>query len=252
MPEDVRRSFAPVAANYSRSAFHAAPERLQEVVDLAQLRGSDRVLDVATGTGHTALALAPHVTGVVGLDLTAEMLQQARRVASERGVANVEWVLGDACRLPVADSAFDLYAVRAAPHHFQDVPAALAEAYRVLKPGGRAIFVDCAPPAAARDHLHEVEVARDPSHVRSHTVDEWSALIEEAGLVVERADRRELDWDFEAWMGNMAVPAARVAVLAKTVERASGRAREQLRPERRAGRLFHAYWHALIRARRPW
>lgn len=60
-----------------------------------------------------------------------------------------------------------------------------------------------------------------------------------------------MDWDFEAWMANMDVPAERVARLAGEMEAAAGEARRELKPERRAGRLFHNYWHALIRAERP-
>ena len=174
MPDDVRSRFAPVAANYARAKFHTSSERLREVVDLAQPKPTDLALDVATGTGNTALALAPFVTRVVGVDLTTEMLDQARRVTRERGVTNAEWVLGDACRLPFADDSFDLYTVRAAPHHFHDFDAFLTEALRVLKPGHDAAFVDCAPPAEARDLMHEVEVRRDPSHIRSLTVAEWT------------------------------------------------------------------------------
>jgi ubiquinone/menaquinone biosynthesis C-methylase UbiE len=249
--EDIQASFGPVAANYARSAFHADPQRLEEVVELAQPRPEDLALDVATGTGNTALALAPHLRAVVGLDLTPEMLAQAGQVAQERRVANVAWVRADACRLPFGDAVFDIYAVRAAPHHFHDLDAALAEAFRVLRPGGRACFVDCSPPTAARNHLHAVEMVRDPSHVRSLTLEEWRGRLEAVGLVVDSARRRELDWDFEAWMGNMEVPREQVRQLADLVESARGSARDELRPQRRGGRLFHAYWHALIRARRP-
>ena len=251
MPDDVRSRFAPVAANYARAKFHTSSERLREVVDLAQPKPTDLALDVATGTGNTALALAPFVTRVVGVDLTTEMLDQARRVTRERGVTNAEWVLGDACRLPFADDSFDLYTVRAAPHHFYDFDAFLTEALRVLKPGHDAAFVDCAPPAEARDLMHEVEVRRDPSHVRSLTVAEWTERLERTGFVVEAAGSRELDWDYEDWMGNMAVPKPLAEELAKVVESAQGEARKQLHPERREGKLWHAYWHCLIRARKP-
>jgi ubiquinone/menaquinone biosynthesis C-methylase UbiE len=249
--EDVRSRFGSVAANYSRSTFHADPARLDEVLELAQPRPGDLALDVATGTGNTALALAPHVEVVFGLDLTPEMLAEAARQTAERGLTNAAWVRGDACQLPFASGVFDLYTVRAAPHHFHDLDAALDEALRVLRPGGRACVVDCSPPSAARDHLHTIEIGRDPSHVRSLTVEEWTARLEQAGLVVEEARRRELDWDFEAWMGNMAVPAEQSAELALVLESATGPARDELRPERRQGRLYHAYWHSLIRARRP-
>ena len=251
MPEDVRARFAPVAANYAKAKFHTSSERLREVLELAQPQPTDLALDVATGTGNTALALAPFVRRVVGLDLTREMLAHARRLTGERSIANAEWVLGDASRLPFADDSFEVYTVRAAPHHFTDFDGFLSEALRVLKPGGRAAFVDCAPPAAAREVMHDVEVRRDPSHVRSLTVSEWTERIEQAGFAVEVAQSRELDWDFEDWMGNMAVEPAVAANLARVIESAEGEARSQLHPERRGGKLWHAYWHCLIRAKKP-
>src|SRR5690242_11715417 len=248
---DVRDSFRNVAANYSKSTFHASAIRLQEVVDLAQPKKGDLALDVATGTGNTAFALAPHVRRVVGLDVTPEMLNEAKRVAAERSIANVDWVMGDAEHLPFQDATFDIYVVRAAPHHFLHVDAFLAEAYRVLKPDRDAAFVDCAPPMPARDVLHEVELRRDPSHVRSLTVEEWTHKLERAGFQVESAQDRELDWNYEEWMGNMAIAPELSNELATIIESAEGEARNQLHPERRDGKLWHAYWHALIRAHKP-
>jgi ubiquinone/menaquinone biosynthesis C-methylase UbiE len=251
MPEDVRSSFAPVAANYTRASFHTSTERLQEVLDLARPKPGDLALDVATGTGNTAFALAPYVRRVIGLDLTREMLDQARRIAAERSIKNADWVVGDAAHLPFQDDTFDLYTVRAAPHHFPDVDECLREAFRVLKPDRDAAFIDCAPPAEAREVLHEVELRRDPSHVRSLTVDEWVERFKRAGFEVELASIRELDWDYDEWMRNMAVAPALAEELAGVIEAAEGEALTQLHPERREGKLRHAYWHCLIRAHKP-
>src|SRR5438128_11152033 len=114
---DVRDSFKNVAANYSKSTFHTSSIRLQEVVDLVRPKPDDLALDVATGTGNTAFALAPHVRRVIGLDLTREMLDEARRIAAERGIANADWVIGDAQDLPFRDATLVLTAVHAPPHH---------------------------------------------------------------------------------------------------------------------------------------
>src|SRR3989442_15319084 len=248
---DVRDSFKNVAANYSKSTFHTSSVLLQEVIDLARPKPGDLVLDVATGTGNTAFALAPHVRRVIGLDLTREMLNEARRIAAEREVNNTDWVIGDAEHLPFQDETFDIYVVRAAPHHFHDIDRFRAEAHRVLKPDRDASFVDCAPPLPARDVLHEVEVRRDPSHVMSLTVDEWRGRLERAGFEVEMARARELDWDYEEWMHTMAVEPELAAELATVIESAQGEARAQVAPERRDGKLWHAYWHCLIRAHKP-
>lgn len=247
----IRATFGPAAANYSRSFFHADPARLDEVVELARPERADLALDVATGTGNTALALAPHVAHVIGLDLTPAMLAECRRNAQRVGAANVSWVQGDACQLPFASGVIDLYTVRAAPHHFSELGGALSEAARVLKRGGHACFIDCSPPEAARDHLHQIEIGRDPSHVLSRTLAEWTHLLAEVGLQVESAQRRELDWDFEGWMANLAIEPDRVEALASKLEAAKGQAARELRPQRRDGGLRHAYWHALIRTVKP-
>lgn len=248
---DVRDSFSRVAANYTKSTFHASSIRLQEVIDLARPKPGDLVLDVATGTGNTAFVLAPHVRRVIGLDLTRAMLDEARRIAAERSIVNTDWVIGDAARLPFPDETFDLYTVRAAPHHFPDIDGFLADAYRVLRSDRDAVFIDCAPPLPARDVLHEVEVRRDPSHVLSLTVEEWVTKLARAGFEVEVAQARELDWNYEDWMGNQSVAPELADELALVIESAQGEARAQLRPERRNGKLWHAYWHALIRAHKP-
>ena len=245
---DVRDSFRNVAGRYARSTFHTSAPRLQEIVDLTRPKPGDLVLDVATGTGNTAFALAPHVRRVIGLDLTREMLNEARRVAAERHVVNADWVIGDAAHLPFPDETFDIYVVRAAPHHFPDIDGFLSEAHRVLRRDRDASLIDCAPPVPARDLLHEVEVRRDPSHVMSLTVDEWVGRLERAGFEVETAEVRELMWNYEEWMDNQDVALDLRAELAKIIDGAMGEAREQLHPEWRDGKLWHAYWHALIRA----
>ncbi len=179
--------FGRRAAYYTTSATHTDAEVLQRVVELSALKPGDRVLDVGTGTGHTALALAPHAAEVIGLDLTPEMLIEAEGLLGQRGFENVRWELGDVQALPYPGDAFDVVACRRAAHHFTDMPLAMAEMRRVLRPGGRLVIDDrTVPDDPALDALmNRLDLLHDHSHVREYSAAEWVAFCERVGLAVD-------------------------------------------------------------------
>ena len=182
-----KEQFDKQATEYNAQWNRWSEETLSAMLAAAQPKPSDTVLDVATGTGFTALAFAPHVRSVVGLDVSPGMLAQARNSASEQGDRNTRFQEGAAESLPFDDAAFDLVTCRIAPHHFLDVQKFLSETARVLKPNGRFVLVDTTVPDDAPDAAqwqNAVEVLRDPSHVQNYTPSEWRQMTESAGLTV--------------------------------------------------------------------
>src|SRR5260370_27055293 len=89
------------------------------------------------GAGHVSFAVAPHAASVVAYDIAEQMLATVAAAAQERGLANITTQQGPAERLPFADATFERVLSRMSAHHWHDVPAALKEVRRVLKPGGR-------------------------------------------------------------------------------------------------------------------
>lgn len=182
-----KEQFDKQATEYNAQWNTWSEETLSAMLAAAQPQPTDTVLDVATGTGFTALAFAPYVQSVVGLDVSPGMLAQAKNYAVERGVANAAFKEGAAEVLPYGDEAFDLVACRIAPHHFLDVQQFLCETARVLKPGGSFVLADTTVPddyPEAAQWQNAVEVLRDPSHVRNCTPLEWRQMTETAGLTV--------------------------------------------------------------------
>jgi ubiquinone/menaquinone biosynthesis C-methylase UbiE len=162
------------------------------LIEHAHCRPSHRWLDVATGAGFTAVAFAPLVAEVTGLDVSGVMLREARERARAAGLANVVFETGAAESLPFPPEGFDGVVCRLAAHHFLSVPKFVAEAYRVLRPGGRLLVADSAEPDNAPEvdawHNH-VEVLRDGSHVRNCTPAEWRSFVTGAGFVLEEVDQ---------------------------------------------------------------
>src|SRR5262247_3071187 len=105
---EIQQRFGAAAARYAESDYHGAGPDLAAMLERAGLRGDERVLDVGCGAGHTALAFARHAHEVVALDMTQEMLDEARRLAAQRGLKNVGFELGFAERLPFPDNSFDV------------------------------------------------------------------------------------------------------------------------------------------------
>ena len=128
----VRARFGATAEGVAAHAREQV-EQVRESVGpfLAPLRGDERVLDAGTGAGTLALALAPLVGEVVGIDLVPELLEAARRDAP----ANATFVEGDVTALPFESFSFDLACSRRTFHHVNRPELALAELARVDETG---------------------------------------------------------------------------------------------------------------------
>ena len=192
MPED---RFARTADQFAARQDSRAAELADAVHAFVLPRGDERALDVGTGAGALALALAPIVREVVGVDRVPELLALAR----ERAPANVTFVEGDAEHLPFDDGSFDLAGTQRTLHHVPRPELVLAELVRVTRPGGRLLVVDQIAPVDPLDAIavDRFERARDPGHTRLLPDIDLRQLFEANTLVLVRerrdVERRPLD-----------------------------------------------------------
>ena len=135
--------WAARARGYQQLEWATRGDYLSAFLAAGDFQPGDRVLDVGTGTGIIAHALAPHVKEVVGLDLSPDMLARAR----EHQHANEEFVEGDIRQAEFAPESFDKITARMVFHHvLTDIELALANCYRLLRPGGKLILSEGIPP----------------------------------------------------------------------------------------------------------
>jgi SAM-dependent methyltransferase len=170
-------------------AYRNAPEQregadLDLIVEWAE--GAQTALDVATGGGHVARRLREAGLEVVSADPAAGMQPDVICRAEE---------------LPFADDAFDLVVTRIAPHHFEDVAAAVAEMARVS--AGTVVVEDT---LYVSEQVEEAEKLRDPLHVRSYSEAEWRSFLEAAGLEVEHVEAFEKRHPLEEWLDRSQTP----------------------------------------------
>lgn len=196
----VERFFGAHAQGYTKSQSHAHGADLDVLIEALKPKVTDAALDVATGTGFTAVALARLARHVTGIDVTKEMLEEARRLANTEGLGNVEFEKGDALDIRYCDGSFDIVTTRRATHHFQDVPGFLREARRVLKPGGRLGVVDMSPPEGTEAFCNKIEKLRDSSHMEAFPPSAWKSMVSGAGFQIGFARVLEEPVTLEKWL----------------------------------------------------
>jgi SAM-dependent methyltransferase len=202
--EDLKRTHRATwaAGDYAAVAEHIDELPPRDLLARAELEPGLDVLDVATGTGNIALRAAARGAGVVGLDITPELFETARRRAERRGVT-VDWLEGDAERLPFAPATFDrvlsAFGVQFAPRH----QLVADELVRVLRPGGLIALVNWTPHGligelfaimsrhlpAAPDYASPPPLWGDEGHVRE--------LFSASGLELDFA-RGHNPWRFDS------------------------------------------------------
>jgi ubiquinone/menaquinone biosynthesis C-methylase UbiE len=201
--QQVQQMFTLQAAAFGSTYLTAANrEYLRWMTDHLALAPTERVIDVAAGTGHLSRAMAPLVQHVTAFDLTQAMLDQGQQHAAAEGLTNITFQQGQGEQLPFPDGTFDLAATRFAVHHFPQPSQQLAEMVRVTKAGGRVAVIDLvAPPDPLLTiQYNYLEWRRDPSHTFALTPTQLTELMQKAGVTLTTNVSREIEVSVDAWL----------------------------------------------------
>jgi ubiquinone/menaquinone biosynthesis C-methylase UbiE/catechol 2,3-dioxygenase-like lactoylglutathione lyase family enzyme len=238
--EAVKSQFSRSADGYVKSQIHAKGKDLSKLIEIAKVSPEARVLDVATGGGHVANALAPFVKKVTAFDLTQEILHVAESFIKGNGHKNVDFVQGDAENMGFSEHSFDMITCRIAPHHFPHVTSFVQEVARTLKPGGQFLLIDnVAPEEDELDQFYnEVEKRRDYSHYRAWKKSEWIIILEEQGFEIDEWYHFPKTFLFEDWTDRMHLTNGEKQNLSTFMLNSSQKIREKFRIEPEDGYVY--------------
>ena len=196
----VKHQFGQTADAYVVSESHAGGQDLDALVRIAGDVAGKQVVDIATGGGHTAIALAKKGAFVTATDLTPEILQAAQHHAEGQKI-EMEYAQCPAEEMAFGSGVFDLATCRIAPHHFADPEAFLSEVARVLRPGGTLILIDNISPENPELHvpINEIERLRDPSHISTYSTSRWVSWLADKGYELHHFVRWQKTKQFEDW-----------------------------------------------------
>jgi ArsR family transcriptional regulator len=184
--QEARSYFDRVAATFGEQIL---PGRTWEGLcrALLCLLPGGRYVDLGIGDGLLTLMLAEIADSVTAVDLSPEMLAQLAQRAHRAGLNNIETVPGELDRLPLSDQSFDVAVLSQALHHAEEPRQALAEAFRILRPGGRLLIIDLAS--------HAEEWVREKLQHRhlGFSEPQLSAWMAAAGFTAVRVQRAARD-----------------------------------------------------------
>jgi broad specificity phosphatase PhoE/ubiquinone/menaquinone biosynthesis C-methylase UbiE len=204
-----------IVKHYQRVAAAANPpalaeRELRELVRLANPRGIEQVLDVATGSGVVALSLGPYVESVLGIDLSPAMLELAETERAARGINNVRFSLGQIGVAPLPESSFDVITHHDLLLYVSELPALFALFNRLLRAGGRIVMDEMvgSDDPVKRATLEAIMLRRDPAMVEMVSAGEIESALRSAGFRVAKAERYTVNRDVDEWLARAAADEA--------------------------------------------
>ena len=245
---EIRETWGQYAEAFAKEGT-AAEDRdsIRRLIELSGVGPGMRVLDVATGAGYTAFAIARTGAQVIPSDPTHEMLLATRTGWTERGFEGDASVVENwAEALPFADDTFDAVISHRAPHQFSDVDAWAREAARIVKPGGVFGLSDQSPPDGWEDWHNELERWRDHTHEQARSPREWRAVMEGAGFQVTATDVVYQEHDVEDWLDRVDCPPDRRERALGMIRDIPEAIRDVYRPQTFEGRLRYRTPQAVL------
>lgn len=245
MPEN--NGFTTNAELYATSAAHSETEDLEGALEHLGAIDGHECLDVATGSGHTALFLAKHSAHVFAVDINERMLSVAQEESDKKSLP-CRFLKGAAEELPFDDESFDLVTCRLAAHHFSDPVLFLSEAHRVLRSAGHLLVVDNIVPdhKQTADWVNTFERQRDPEHVECWTQEHWESVVQEHGFTKVSSDVQSKSLDFDLWTQRMSASPELTEQLWTDLASAQPSVQEFLEPATDSGRTITLHRLVLV------
>jgi ubiquinone/menaquinone biosynthesis C-methylase UbiE len=184
----VKSQFNQQAPLFDQWSVTRDEQHAKYIVELAGIGKRDKVLDVACGTGAFANCVAKSALHVVGVDISENMIEHAKKQANLQGLSNVEFVCSDVSKLPFTDGTFSVAGSKSAFHHMPKYQTVFYEMVRSTQDGGKICLQDIMAydDKYVNDYFEELEMLVDASHFNSFSKDEFVALYKTNNVAVSR------------------------------------------------------------------
>lgn len=241
-----QKLFGKKAQEYSNSSLLVNKGNLDLILEIAMISRTDRVLDVATGTGFLAEAIADTDAEVIATDFTLSMLEKSRELLTGR--SNTVLALADADNQPFMENSFDVVTCRVAVHHFANPQIAFHEMARVCKPGGRVVIMDVVSAEdKEKSELHnEMAKLRDPSEFRQWRRSELEEMLKTSGLTISNVELWPHQMAFDEWIRLGGADDATAEIIREMMIDSMDGDKATLNPEIKDGDLYFTWNTAVI------